>query len=371
MTADALRPADSLHPADSMSPAVASAVPPDALAAAALPHYGLSPAAELSLLSISENATYRVDDPATGQRTALRVHRRGYHSRQAIASELAWLRALREAGAVRTPGIVRTRAGGDIVGLPDPGGGERHVVMFEWVSGVEPTGERPAEFAELGAVTARLHRHARQWRPPPGFTRFTWDWDTALGEAGHWGRWRDGLAVGPSEEALFERTAQVLRGRLARFGSGPDRFGLIHADLRLANLLIDGDGQGMNGSSVNGNSGNGSSANGNGANGGLHVIDFDDCGFGWYLYDLGASLSFIEHRPEVPELIGAWVDGYRTEAELSAEQEAELPTFVMLRRLLLVAWIGSHAETEQAGLMGPQYTADSCDLAERYLSQFA
>jgi Ser/Thr protein kinase RdoA (MazF antagonist) len=351
VTADALRPTDALHPA------VASAVAPDALAAAALSHYDLSPAAEPSLLSISENATYRVDDPATGRRTVLRVHRRGYHTRQAIVSELAWLRALREAGAVRTPGIVRTHAGGDIVGLPEPGGGERHAVMFEWVSGIEPTGERPAEFAELGAVTARLHRHARQWRPPPGFTRFTWDWDTALGESGHWGRWRDGLAVGPAEDALFERTAQVLRRRLARFGNGPDRFGLIHADLRLANLLIDDDGGDGDGDGER--------------NGDLHVIDFDDCGFSWYLYDLGASLSFIEHRPEVPELIGAWVDGYRTEGELPAEQEAELPTFVMLRRLLLVAWIGSHAETEQARLMGPQYTADSCDLAERYLSRFA
>jgi Ser/Thr protein kinase RdoA (MazF antagonist) len=345
VTADSLRPAQ--------VPAFAPAVSPDVLAAAALPHYDLSPAAELSLLSISENATYRVDDPATGRRTVLRVHRRGYHSREAIASELAWLRALRDAGAVRTPGIVPTREGGDIVALPESGGGERHVVMFEWASGVEPTGERPADFAGLGAVTARLHRHARRWRPPPGFTRFTWDWDTALGESGHWGRWRDGLAVGPAEEALFERTAQVLGARLARFGRGPDRFGLIHADLRLANLLIDGDGHGGSG------------------NGELHVIDFDDCGFGWYLYDLGASLSFIEHRPEVPELIGAWVEGYRTEAELSAEEEAELPTFVMLRRLLLVAWIGSHADTQQARLMGPQYTADSCGLAERYLSQFA
>ena len=44
----------------------------------------------------------------------------------------------------------------------------------------------------------------------------------------------------------------------------------------------------------------------------------------------------------MPELQAAWVEGYRAVAPLSAEDEAELPTFVMLRRLLLVAWIGSH-----------------------------
>ena len=98
------------------------------------------------------------------------------------------------------------------------------------------------------------------------------------------------------------------------------------------------------------------------------VIDFDDCGFGWYLYDLGASLSFMEHDPRVPELVDAWVDGYRTVAELDADEVAELATFVLLRRLLLVAWIGSHADTELARSLGPAFTQASCELAEGYLS---
>jgi hypothetical protein len=41
----------------------------------------------------------------------------------------------------------------------------------------------------------------------------------------------------------------------------------------------------------------------------------------------------------------------------------------MLRRLLLVAWIGSHAGTETAQQMGPEYTTDSCRLAEEYLAR--
>ncbi len=46
----------------------------------------------------------------------------------------------------------------------------------------------------------------------------------------------------------------------------------------------------------------------------------------------------------MPELKDAWVEGYRSLAPLAADDEAELDTFVMLRRLLLVAWIGSHHE---------------------------
>jgi Ser/Thr protein kinase RdoA (MazF antagonist) len=56
-------------------------------------------------------------------------------------------------------------------------------------------------------------------------------------------------------------------------------FGLIHADLRLANLMVDDQG--------------------------LTAIDFDDCGFGWWVYDLASALSFIETDPRLPELIAA------------------------------------------------------------------
>jgi hypothetical protein len=41
-----------------------------------------------------------------------------------------------------------------------------------------------------------------------------------------------------------------------------------------------------------------------------------------------------------------------------------------MRRLLLVAWIGSHRGTELARSMGAEYTAESLDLAEDYLSRF-
>jgi Ser/Thr protein kinase RdoA (MazF antagonist) len=316
----------------------------EAFARDALPAYGIAPDAPLTLLNISENATYAVDDPAGG-RSVLRVHRPGYHSRAAIESELAWIDALRAGGVVATAEPLAARDGGRVVVARHPDDEARHVVRFSWVDGVEPHGERLVDdFEELGEVTARLHRHVRTWTPPAGFTRFRWDAGTSIGAVGHWGRWQDGIAVGAAEREVLGRLAAVLRRRLAAFGTGRDRFGLVHADLRLANLLVDPAGRAP-----------------------VTVIDFDDSGFGWYLYDLGASLSFIEHEPQVPALVDAWVRGYRRVAPLSAEDVAELPTFVLLRRLLLVAWIGSHADTDLAASMGAEFTATSCDLAEEYL----
>jgi len=198
-------------------------------------------------------------------------------------------------------------------------------------------------FRTLGAVSARMHGHARGWAPPAGFERFRWDYATTLGPDGHWGRWQDGLGMGAEELALLGRLDETLRRRLAAYGQAPDRFGLVHADIRLANLLVEGEH--------------------------VRVIDFDDCGWSWFMYDFATTVSFIEDHPDVPELKAAWVEGYRSAAELDPADEAELDTFVMLRRLLLVAWIGSHHQfATEAAELGAGFTAGTCALAEAYLS---
>jgi len=224
----------------------------------------------------------------------------------------------------------------------------RYVVLSDWENGVEPgIGQDLTQpFEILGEVTARMHGHTRTWRRPVFFTRLTWDFDTSLGEAKpHWGGWRDGMGVDTAKEKLFSRTVGVIAKRLTSYGKDAERFGLIHCDLRLANLLIDG--------------------------GSVKVIDFDDCGFGWYMYDAATPVSFYEHEPQVPHLVEAWKAGYRKVLPLSRLDEGEIPTFIMLRRLLLVAWIGSHAETDLAKSMGLPYTEGTVGLCEDYLTRFA
>jgi Ser/Thr protein kinase RdoA (MazF antagonist) len=318
------------------------------LANAALPLWPIGGVPSARLINLSENATYSVEGAEGGPRYALRIHRAGYHSPEAIASELAWARALRESGIVVTPDPVPGRDGRLLQRMAHAVmDAPRNMVMFRWEDGVEPGigDDLAGPFETLGAVTARMHAHARAWERPRGFTRLTWDFETSLGDdAPHWGRWRDGMGLDPEKERVFERTAGLIGRRLAAYGKGPERFGLIHCDLRLANLLVDGES--------------------------VKVIDFDDCGFGWFMYDAATPVSFYEHEPQVPGLIEAWVRGYRSIAALSAEDEAEIPTFVMLRRLLLVAWIGSHSETELAQSMGVDYTEGTVALCENYLRRF-
>ncbi|MEX6508600.1 phosphotransferase enzyme family protein [Jiella sp. M17.18] len=307
-----------------------------------LPHWDLGARTEVTLLAVSENATFLADDAARGRRLVLRVHRQGYHGRQEILSELAWTRALIAEGVVETPRPVPGRDGGLIAEIED-GAFARFVVAFEFMTGREPPPEKGLVpwFERLGAVTARLHAHARRWERPAGFCRKVWDFDSMLGERPLWGDWRRAIGLDAAQKAILERTAGALKARLAAYGKGR-RFGLVHADLRLANLLVEQDR--------------------------LGVIDFDDCGFSWFGYDFAAAISFIETDPIVPELMAAWLAGYRDVAPLSQEDEAMLPVFVMLRRMLLTAWLASHSETPTAREIGGSYTSGTAELAEAFLS---
>ncbi|MCB8874429.1 phosphotransferase enzyme family protein [Acidisoma silvae] len=306
-----------------------------------LHEWAFSPAATLSLLNISENATYLAEEGT--RRLVLRVHRPAYHRPQEIMGELAWIAALRADGVVDTPAPV-AGVDGQLLHRLDHDGTERAVTAFAFVPGrsPEPHEDLGDWFQDLGRVTARLHTHARTWQKPADFNRKSWTVDSILGRDGYWGDWRAGLGLDAAGLRLLAQAQYAISFKLAQYGMGEDRFGLIHGDLRLANLLVEGDR--------------------------LRVIDFDDCGFGWFMYDFAAAVSFFEHEPVVPQLAERWVEGYRRVAPLSAEDIAILPALVLMRRMLLVAWVASHAETPTAQEMGAAYTEGALALADRFLS---
>jgi Ser/Thr protein kinase RdoA (MazF antagonist) len=303
------------------------------LVARALPLYGLARDTPVALLNRSENETWRAGH------LILRLHRPGYHTKPEIASELAWLAALQDLPGLRAVTPVAGRAG------PVTEIDGRFIAAFAPIDGQElrPGDDLARWFAPLGELTARLHRHARGWTPPPGFTRKRWDVATILGTRPHWGDWRQAPGLDRPGITVLERATAALTLRLQAYGTGPEVFGLIHADLRLANLMVDDKG--------------------------LWAIDFDDCGFGWWVYDLAAALSFIETDPRLPDLIALWCEGYAGFADLKSEDRAMIPAMILLRRVLLTAWLASRADSDTAAALGgAEYTQGTVDLAEAFLT---
>ena len=140
-----------------------------------------------------------------------------------LASEMAWLVALRQDGVVATP-VPVAGLNGEWVQVARWSDGEpRNVVLFEWENGGHPRIDVDLRqcFRSLGAITAQMHMHSRTWQRPDGFDRFTWDFETALGEAPRWGRWRDALGMNAGRLDLFGRTAELIRERLASMAAAP------------------------------------------------------------------------------------------------------------------------------------------------------
>jgi len=322
-----------------------SGLPPDheSYARVALAAYGRERDTPLRLLSLSENATYLVDD---GDPMVLRVHRPGYHSLDGIRSELNWMAALREQAGVLTPELIPARDGRDVVAAT-VGGNVLHVDAVTFIAGCTAE-EQPdvVGFDELGRITAAMHDHVQRWSAPDYFTRFSWDVDATLGPDARWGNWRQAPGLTAQDEAIVERATAEVGRRLTEFGCGTDRFGLIHADLRMANLMVDP----------------------TDTSGSITVIDFDDCGWSWYLFDLAAVVSFIEDTPEAERMIADWLRGYLEVRDVPAENLQMIPTLVMLRRLMLTAWVASHADADAAIAFTDGYATGTARLAQRYLT---
>lgn len=313
------------------------------LAEKALSLWDIPEGASVRLINVSENATYLVEAPG-GYKSVLRVHRENYHTRRAIACELAWLDALGAGGVVTTPGYYTGRNGeaiqqASIDGLADP----RFLVLFHFVEGSAPdeSGDLTGGYEELGAIAARCHLHTMSWTRPDPFERLVWDVETVFGDNPTWGNWRDAPEVTHDVKAVLEQVEATVRTRLQSYGKAPDRYNLIHADMRLANLLVDENG--------------------------TRLIDFDDCGFGWFMYDFAAAISFIEDDPRIPDFKAAWLKGYRTVRPLSARDEAEMDTFIMLRRMALLAWIGSHIEAPEPQELAPGFATTTARLGQAWM----
>ena len=73
----------------------------------------------------------------------------------------------------------------------------------------------------------------------------------------------------------------------------------------------------------------------------LKLIDFDDAGYGWHMFELATALYFTLDEPHHSEIANALLSGYRTVRTLTERDEALLPLFLFLRGTTYVGWVQS------------------------------
>ncbi len=290
------------------------------------------------LVSERENSVYEADLPSG--RAAVRLHRPGYQTPEAIRSELDWMRALASAGvAVPAPlaGPVVLSTG-------------RVATAVAWMEGA-PLGEggeplagdparQEARFRAVGRAVADLHNASDGLDLGAGFTRHAWNIDGLLGAAPLWGRFWESPALDAEERALVDAARAKAHGMLGAFATSGGDYGLIHADVLRENVLMRADA--------------------------AMLIDFDDAGWGFRLYDLATFMTQNEDEPNAEALRDAALQGYREARPLSAEDEDLLPMFVMLRRFASMGWIVPRAAPDDPRVRA--YAAKAVTAARAFMA---
>jgi Ser/Thr protein kinase RdoA (MazF antagonist) len=294
----------------------------------ALKAFPINPS-RVELVLLSENVTFCVTNGDDGAPYVLRLHRPGYHTLAGLNSERVWTGALAEAGiATQAPVLTHDACYFHQVDIPNTSE-QRYAGMTEWVEGTVISDylgddasleERKRCFHQIGALAGTIHNQSSSWTPPAGFERPSYDTDGLLGEAPLWGRFWEHPGLDRADTELLLRTRSQIRKVLKVYQATSANYGMIHADLDPANVLVQ--------------------------DGRVTLIDFDDAGYGWHLYELSAAVFSEIEKPGFPDICQALVAGYRDIRALSERDLELLPMFLLIRGMVLIGWISERPEID-------------------------
>ena len=287
------------------------------LAEAALARYGVQQA-DIHLLRQAGNTLFRLrtddlpDNPEAGDLFApgqylLRIHQPGYQEVEAIELELAWLAAMRREASLPVQEPIPTLDGRLLLPVEVPGvPGQRHCSLLRWIKGRSVKNRfGPEQLRAQGRLLARLHNFSATWQPPTGLCKRRFDWDglfvddvgSDMPNAEAW------ELLSPLHREAFSFVAERLRVVMGDWGEGGDVFGLIHGDLGVdANLLF--------------------------WHGQPRAIDFDDSGYGYWVFDLAVALDACRDRPDYARYREALLEGYAEYRSLPEAQAVHIELFL-------------------------------------------
>lgn len=305
----------------------------------ALAAWGLQ-ACPATLIAARENQVFRVEAPDGP--LVLRLHRPGYRSQAELTSELDWMAALTRAG-VLVPQPIPAQSGERCTLVQG-----QLVDMLTFLdarplmsNGTWNPDANPADCArQIGATLARLHDLSDRWTRPEGFTRPHWDAAGLIGPEPLWGRFWENPMLTAEQIGLFTALRDRAATDLAALGPALD-YGLIHADAVPENVLV--------------------------AKDGVYLIDFDDGGFGFRLFDLATTANRLDRHDPTGGTSAQFLQGYLSERLLDT---TALPLFRALRAMTYVGWVISRLREPGASTRCTRFLAEAEARALACLAPF-
>jgi Ser/Thr protein kinase RdoA (MazF antagonist) len=298
----------------------------------------------VELLSATENLVCgaRTGD---GDRLVVRLHRPGYTSLTELRSEVVWVDALAGSG-LAVPVPLALPAGDHHVEV-GVGAERRFASVVSWVAG-RPLAESLDDatdsniagwYRSLGEAAAHIRRHATEWTPPSWFDRRHWNADGLMGDSPHWGPFWESPVLDDRQRRLFAAARDSLHCDLSELASDPARYGLIHADLHIGNVMLH--------------------------ESELTVIDFDDAGYGFHGHELAVAVRPLFGTAWFDTARQAMAHGYRNAVDGAEEDIALIDTFIVVRQLMNIGWLDARPDPRM-----PARRAESIAVAETSAQRF-
>jgi Ser/Thr protein kinase RdoA (MazF antagonist) len=248
----------------------------------------------------------------------LRIGHSARRSEALIHGEVDWMNYLAGKGA-SVARAVRSDAGRLVEAFDDGHGDQFLATAFVRAAGKPPrqAGWTPALFETYGEVLGEMHALTKDYRPSnPAWKRPEWD-DPTIQDI------EQNLPA--AETAVIEKYRELIE-HLETLPRDRDSYGLIHFDAHGSNFLVDRDGR-------------------------ITLFDFDDCSYGWFIYDIAIVLFYMvagreDLRAFTDEFMTHFLRGYRKRNRIDPAWLKELPCFLKMREIDLYAVIHRSYDVE-------------------------
>lgn len=296
--------------------------------------YGLE-GSSIKVLKYQHHYVCRVVS-TSGEPLLLRVSVSNWDNPAEFEAQLTWQEALWR-NNLPVPEPIRTLQGHLVGKVNLDESTVASYALMRWVPGRRiGRGVGPSTMGKAGSVAALFHEYSQTSESPLESTLPRWD----AGVVANSDHWMVGLGA-RSQKVLREASEQVVTA-LSDMDTGPEHFGVIHADLNLGNFRL-------NARCVS-------------------VIDFGDCGLGFYLYDLAVMLGAL--RRDIPSradrLIQAYLSGYTRIRALPTKVDEQFTSFLMFRELIITKWLLT-SENARARESALSWVPESVERLEGYL----
>ena len=261
------------------------------------------------LIAFRENVTYKTFN-YDGLQLVLRFHRKNYSSREEINSELIWLNALNDE-KINVPKPVKSVNRKFIEKVND-----QYVSALTWLRGNPLTKLNSDEkfllnnkvFFNLGKELAKIHLFSDRWNKKQTLKRRKWNVEGLLGDYPLWDKfWCNPKLTGAQKKRIIlmrNKCHAILENNLTNLD-----YGLIHADAVRDNVLYN--------------------------NNMVSLIDFEDSGYGFRLFDLATTLLYYLEDKNFLIIKIQLIKGYLSIKSLNLEL---LDIFILIRSFTYLGW---------------------------------